>query len=976
MTLWLRRLEVENFAGIESAEIEFASGLNICYGPNELGKSTLVRSIRAAILLQHTSKAADEFADWHADAPAAVTLVFETEPQRIWRIRKSFGEGRDGYSYLEFSRDGQTFTQEAKGREVDGRLQELLQWGIEGPGGTGRRRRGVPESFITTALLGEQAEVTAILVRTLDDDPDDSGKRRLTEALQAMAEDPVFRGVFAATQAKVDEAYTATGRHKSGRGSPWVQLRDQLQAAHERQAEINVLHQESESARIRIEGLHQDLLEAQSQAADVDRQKHQVIADLDKLRARAATQLKLEEATGELKRVRALKVAVQETRAEIDEKQAERDNLATGQKVLDQQVTDIQTTLEDTQARVTELESGTWEQQRRIREQDIQKDILTINAKETERKTRMGLAERIQEKSERAEALETEIEEAEANHTEAQKILTDAREWITNNERKLNHLNLQLTAIRFLDTKETLVKLQAAEDAADLYREEGEDLCKQALSIFEEIESLNVPTPEAVALLRDLETELRVAEERLQVGLTANVIPIEDADVEITLDGDDPHTHRISSAGQTFEAKRELRVNIPEFGSFIVRGGKLGHTEAAAFARSRWETESSEILKATDCSTVAELESLRQRAELRKTEAQDLERRAQAALIRAEAGTLDPARGQAATDNLARLEESLINLVPDNASLDELLESFSGDDQLDEAEVEEEMQDLQTSVSERRSLASQLDTEVSHDGGRLEGRLKELRIVEQERVGLVGNFEGDWKTAPKEISKEMARAQKQRSEAEQQLKAVQDEAAAEVDQARDRLTATRATLAEAQQALSKVTVEMSEITRTIAQLEGELGVQSEVAAAEDEDTARAAVNQYATELDALSVPDEEVDEEDLNDAELSSSRAAAEVRRLQLDVRQAEGALSQTGGQYIEEQAEQAREAVEAASAKEREVDRDYSAWSLLRDMLEEAESEDSVHLGNALVEPVSKRLSALTSGRLRIPRKPVIEST
>ena len=396
----------------------------------------------------------------------------------------------------------------------------------------------------------------------------------------------------------------------------------------ERQAEINVLHPESESARIRIEGLHQDLLEAQSQAADVDRQKHQVIADLDKLRARAATQLKLEEATGELKRVRALKVAVQETRAEIDEKQAERDNLATGQKVLDQQVTDIQTTLEDTQARVTELESGTWEQQRRIREQDIQKDILTINAKETERKTRMGLAERIQEKSERAEALETEIEEAEANHTEAQKILTDAREWITNNERKLNHLNLQLTAIRFLDTKETLVKLQAAEDAADLYREEGEDLCKQALSIFEEIESLNVPTPEAVALLRDLETELRVAEERLQVGLTANVLPIEDADVEITLDGDDPHTHRISSAGQTFEAKRELRVNIPEFGSFIVRGGKLGHTEAAAFARSRWETESSEILKATDCSTVAELESLRQRAELRKTEAQDLERRA------------------------------------------------------------------------------------------------------------------------------------------------------------------------------------------------------------------------------------------------------------------------------------------------------------------------------------------------------------
>ena len=67
--------------------------------------------------------------------------------------------------------------------------------------------------------------------------------------------------------------------------------------------------------------------------------------------------------------------------ARIEEKQAERDNLATEQKLLDQQVTEIQTGLDDTQARVRELESGTGEQQRRIREQEIQKEILTINAK-------------------------------------------------------------------------------------------------------------------------------------------------------------------------------------------------------------------------------------------------------------------------------------------------------------------------------------------------------------------------------------------------------------------------------------------------------------------------------------------------------------------------------------------------------------------------------------------------------------------
>ena len=66
----------------------------------------------------------------------------------------------------------------------------------------------------------------------------------------------------------------------------------------------------------------------------------------------------------------------------------------------------------------------------------------------------------------------------------------------------------------------------------------------------------------------------------------------------------------------------------------------------------------------------------------------------------------------------------------------------------------------------------------------------------------------------------------------------------------------------------------------------------------------------------------------------------------------------------MQEQADQAREAREAVAQREHEIDVDYGAWSLLRDTLKEADSEDAVHLGNALVEPVSERMSALTGGR------------
>ena len=66
----------------------------------------------------------------------------------------------------------------------------------------------------------------------------------------------------------------------------------------------------------------------------------------------------------------------------------------------------------------------------------------------------------------------------------------------------------------------------------------------------------------------------------------------------------------------------------------------------------------------------------------------------------------------------------------------------------------------------------------------------------------------------------------------------------------------------------------------------------------------------------------------------------------------------------IQERVEQAREAVGALKDRERELDLEYGAWQLLHETLGDAEKEDAVHLGNALVQPVSERMAALTGGR------------
>src|SRR5205823_8368624 len=194
----LHRLDVMNFAAVRQADIKFGPGLNVLYGPNDLGKSTLVDAIRLALLLPHSSTSCDQYVGWTGGRDPIVELTFETERQRIWRVRKEFG--KNGSSLLQESRNGVDFDDVERARKVDGKLREILRWGIPEPGGSGGSK-GIPTSFLATALLSTQADVTAMLHESLDGDPTASGKERIAAALQGVAQDPMFVGLLRNVQA-------------------------------------------------------------------------------------------------------------------------------------------------------------------------------------------------------------------------------------------------------------------------------------------------------------------------------------------------------------------------------------------------------------------------------------------------------------------------------------------------------------------------------------------------------------------------------------------------------------------------------------------------------------------------------------------------------------------------------------------------------------------------------------------------------
>jgi DNA repair exonuclease SbcCD ATPase subunit len=248
----LVRLAVERFQCIEAADVELGPGLNVLFGPNDLGKSSLAWAIRAVLLLQHTSTAHERFVSWYGSGEPRVALTLTDDDDRYWRVTKTFGSGTAGSSVLESSKNGQAFTKEASGRQVDDKLRTLLRWGLNRPGGRGAPH-GLPVSFMTQVLLAEQDDVRKILFKsTLADDEEESGRLRLTQALGALAQDPLFKRVLDEAQTQVDRAFTSTGKRKRGVGSPFRDVATKTEELQQQRDELASKVRDTELAETRL----------------------------------------------------------------------------------------------------------------------------------------------------------------------------------------------------------------------------------------------------------------------------------------------------------------------------------------------------------------------------------------------------------------------------------------------------------------------------------------------------------------------------------------------------------------------------------------------------------------------------------------------------------------------------------------------------------------------------------------------------
>ena len=958
--MWIRQISVRHFAGIRSAEVSFEHGLNVLHGPNEIGKSTLVNAMRAALLLQHGATAARDFEDWHTDQPPQVKLTFETEPQRIWRVRKSFGAGSDGSSYLDFSRDGNTFTQDAKGREVDGRIRDLLQWGLPAPGGKGRSR-GFSESFLATTLLADQRAVAAMLERSLDDDADESGKGRLTAALQALAQDPVFRAVVARTQQRVDEAFTSTGQRVRRRGSPWINLRDQRQAADQRRTEIRRRVTESDDARARVDQCRAELDEARSQLDNARRHHKRVDVAWDRQQARDTVSAEIAKAERERDRIQGLHDDLDKAGRELSAAKEAVTAADKGRAQAAETERRERDCRETARKHLAELESGDAQQKRTIRKQEIENLRLKNKNRRTEVERVKTEASGVRDLAAATQRLRADLTANSRKLTATKSRVQQAQEQDRKEEAEISRLTQRILGLKLLELRRQLAAIDESVSRAKELQSGAQAKSERAHALRTSVEDLFLPDAEQMGKLRTLQTDLRVAEESLQVGVSVEITPLRPLSLTTRADGGPPRTDDLTRP-VAVEAAARLRLELDGVGHIEVQGGRRDSRQRASRLRTEWADATSGLFQRLAVDSLEEVFAKCHAGEKTLAEADGLAREAKQENERAAALIHDDGFIAERGRELQRLERQLRSGLGER-DLEEFVRQCASGDGPDAASLEEKLESIRADRDRRTGRIAELQREVSRAEGSIEPRQQELdkqeAALEEKREAL----DASWESALAHAETELETLREEARNLETELETLETGASNEIEQARTiaRQGAQRLTLAEARNAKCRESVESAREARD--RLAGRVEERAALVQREDPEAAHAHLEALHAKFTELPVPEMKITERDREQAVEAVRLLTEECIAGHAELQKAEGALQQVGGHSVQEQLEQADEAVKAIERREGEIEIEYGAWKLLLETIREAEAEDAVHLGKALVEPVSRRVSELTGG-------------
>jgi energy-coupling factor transporter ATP-binding protein EcfA2 len=946
----LHRLRVKSFAALQELDVSFGPGLNVLYGPNDLGKSTLAEAIRLALLLPHTSKSYEPYISWSGAADPVVDLTFETEAQRIWRVVKQFG--KSGSSLLQESRNGQDFDDVERARGVDAKLREILGWGVPEPGG-----KGLPSSFLSTALLSTQANVTDILHGSLHDDLTPTGKDRIAAALQAVAQDPLFLALLREAQSHRDEAYTDKGAKKTARGSVLKVAADRVTEARKEKERLEKIVEDSES----VEHHRRDLFEKR------ERMDHEHAAAADRLaavellarqaadRAAAADAVRL--ANDAVLRIRKMDHGV----AEADRKIAE----------LSIVKTQAEQALADAQAGETAAGDALAAAEESLRSAGPGSDMADtvarqalelrrIAAEQAAQEARQGIeaAAAVQELVDAAGRAENEHRQQEAEAVRAREKRAASAEAEQTASAELRRCDLLERALEARTAEKQVASAQAGVEQEAALQKEWKKTTNERTAAAKQRKAITVPPAGSLPALRKLATDLASARGALDVGLVMTVIPTAFVNVSVRKDGVQTAMELIAKPLE-IEAHTEVEVNIGDFATVQVRGGRREAQEKVRALEALWTAEALPHLKAAGVedldaldAKINEARELDARLKALDADLESLRLRATALAGAAEALSEATARAAACRRELEdtpldSLKTDLDALGPDpGAALRARRQKASREAEAARATAGEAAT-AQTLAEERaRALRSSLETAVAaRDAG-----------LAKFPMGVVAASAATQET--------LRKALEEQETVKTELATLQSTIDAKKRQLEAALGAARDIAEKARRAVEAAQASRMKAIADLASEEGRRAALRKVRAAEDLTAAESTLREATERHGALPIPEHPITPDEVAASRDALARAKRDLDTVDREIHIAQGRLQQVGGAVARDQLRDALEAFELADRQEHEIEADYEAWRLLLDQMKEADAAQASNLGQALAPALAGRFQALTRKR------------
>jgi GH24 family phage-related lysozyme (muramidase) len=950
----LHRLHIQSFAAIENLDVEFGPGLNVLYGPNDLGKSTAVSAIRLGLLLPHTSTHCEQYIGWASSDDPIVEVTFETEAQRIWRVRKQFG--RSGSSLLQESRDGQDFDDVERGRKVDAKLREILRWGIPEPGGTGGAK-GLPTSFLATVLLSPQEDVSAALGSSLDGDATSSAKDQIAAALQAVAQDPLFIALLREIQVRRDTAYTDKGAKKTAKGSVFKEAAERVKYTREEKEKLERIVADSES----VERQLRELIDRRTQKQEALAAANSFVANLETSAAQAKW---LSVASEQVRLAQEDVLRIQRIGNQAEE--AERDVIELVEKIRE-----AEQELSVTRNRQSEADAalkGAEDAQHAegsdpgvtdtiVRQQlELRKSDLDRVAQEAQQRIDVALTAQKHANAlvEAERALNDQREQAEL----ALESVSKARAKSKVADEQLQRCDLLERALDVVTAGRQVRDAQVAVDKEMALRARLETASREHVVLTGQRSAITVPTHAAVGAMRKLSRELDAALAALDVGFVVTVKPEVSVDIKVRKDGQELDSTSLTKPVE-IEANAEVEVCIAEIATVSVRGGRRAAQERAQHLKERWTREVEPHLIAA---AVTDLDGL----ESKMAEAQELDTN-----LKAKHSEMESLRVQVSelTGSVETLREASERLEACRALLGDVeLETLTADINALGADPIAGLRSRRQHLSKEAEEARRVLNQASNDQTLADERTRRARLALDE---IRAAHDAALTAFPDGVNASLVAARAALAAANSEKVNVTAELASlerTIDQRKKHIDeALNVSRRNAEQAKIGVDTAQGQLTTAKtnhASQEGRLIELRRQRDAENLVPAEASLSQAIQRHAALPVPDRLVTDEEVTTAQANAARIKLELESIERDIQKAHGALEQVGGAVARERLRDATEAFELAERQEKEVEAEYEAWKLLLEQMKEADAAQASNLGQALVPAIATRFQELTKRR------------